>query len=460
MMRTTVKKSKVHLQDYDCRLDISNRLLLSRLSITEVELLQEILFHRLDIPITHLQQQLPHLSCEELTRALKKGESLGLYTLGKGSVHVHKERRKYYEIELLKFDEDFRPDLGYLHHLLKKVPIHILPAWYSIPKSSNHIFHSIVEKFLKTPQIYERHCEEISAQSSFFAKIIEELFSHPEQTLYLSDLQKNCDLSEQELHESILYLEFHFICFLSYTRVGDVWEEILTPFYEWQEFLRKEQALRPRPIFNKQLIEQLRPAPFAFVTDLGHILQKAGQEAPLDSAQILHDLQLPRNQASHEYVEMLRSSICALDLASLSPHFSLRKEGKAFLALDAEKRALYLLRCAKIEFFQDIEDSLQERYHREIERSLAKLVGKGWVYFEDFLRHSFIAFTEEQKVTLENVTPKSWRYRLPQYSEKEVEALRTSIFIGLFQCGKVHVGSLYGKPCFCLSDFGHMFFVS
>ena len=41
--------------------------------------------------------------------------------------------------------------MEFIQLLLRKVPIDILPTWYPIPRTSNSIFDSLIEKYMKTP---------------------------------------------------------------------------------------------------------------------------------------------------------------------------------------------------------------------------------------------------------------------------------------------------------------------
>ncbi len=41
--------------------------------------------------------------------------------------------------------------------VLKRIPISVLPNWYSFPRSTDHIFDSIIEKYMMTPKVYRRH---------------------------------------------------------------------------------------------------------------------------------------------------------------------------------------------------------------------------------------------------------------------------------------------------------------
>src|SRR5690606_655670 len=92
------------------------------------------------------------------------------------TIFVDKDKRKYFEIQISRFDEDFVPGMEFVQGLLKKVPIQVLPLWYATPRTSNNIFESIIEKYLLTPQIYQRYLSELSLGDPLFTSIMRDLF--------------------------------------------------------------------------------------------------------------------------------------------------------------------------------------------------------------------------------------------------------------------------------------------
>jgi hypothetical protein len=156
----TFRKNKIELSEYEYEKDVRNRALMATFTSRDVEVLEEILYSSLRIPLSVLEQNV-ELSADELAPILAKLAPCGLFTVETDHVIVDKEMRKYYEQQVLKFEEDFKPGMEYLQALLKKVPIHVLPTWYAISRTSNNIFESIVEKYLQTPQTYQRYLMEL-----------------------------------------------------------------------------------------------------------------------------------------------------------------------------------------------------------------------------------------------------------------------------------------------------------
>ena len=154
------RKHKIVLSDYNYQRDIENRLLMAEMTIFEVNVLREIVDGSLKIPIKQLANHLD-VSQKELLPVLEKLSKTKLLEYNHETICVDKEMRKYFESEVLKFDDTFEPDMEFLQGLLSKVPIHVLPSWYLISRSSNHIFKSIIDEYLITPKIYQHYLNDL-----------------------------------------------------------------------------------------------------------------------------------------------------------------------------------------------------------------------------------------------------------------------------------------------------------
>ena len=148
------KKNKINLSDYPYQKDIENRLFLSQFSLLDHALMEEILFSPLQISFPKFLKNLGKEE-KEVVACLEKFERIGLVKIVDNFLLIDKETRKYFESQFAKFEEDFKPDMEFLQSLLRKVPIEVLPSWYAISRTSNHIFSSIIEKYLLTPQIFQ-----------------------------------------------------------------------------------------------------------------------------------------------------------------------------------------------------------------------------------------------------------------------------------------------------------------
>ena len=100
-----------------------------------------------------------------------------MFTIQGDKIIVDKELRKYYEFQIDKFDEDFRPDVEYIFSLLSKVTIHVLPVWYMIPRASDNIYASLIE--YDDPKLYERYLQELNFDDPVMAGIMNDVLSAP-----------------------------------------------------------------------------------------------------------------------------------------------------------------------------------------------------------------------------------------------------------------------------------------
>ncbi|NGX44601.1 MAG: hypothetical protein K1060chlam3_00771 [Candidatus Anoxychlamydiales bacterium] len=142
---TQIRKNKISLLDYDYKQDIENRVLLSKLTEFELSILEEILFSSITTSLSRLSKDL-ETSEKKLLSVLEKFEKANLLKIDGQIINIDKKMRKYFEFEYQRFEENFKPDLLFINNLLHKIPIHVLPIWYTIPKSSNNIFASIIDK--------------------------------------------------------------------------------------------------------------------------------------------------------------------------------------------------------------------------------------------------------------------------------------------------------------------------
>ena len=147
--------------------------------------------------------------------------------------------------------------MEFLQSLLSKVPIHVLPMWYAISRTSDSIIGSIIEKYLGTPKIYEKYLQEINFDDPILKKISKDVFSAPNFTIEASQLRKKHRLSHENFEKYMLLLEYHLVCCLSYQPVKGGWQEVVTPFHEWKEYLCFLRDTEPEPIKEIDKIETL-----------------------------------------------------------------------------------------------------------------------------------------------------------------------------------------------------------
>lgn len=240
MMMTQNKKIKINLQDYQYKKDIEQRLFLASLSPFEVKALQEIFFFGSKFNFSDLQDSLV-CSESELSYVLAKFSKTGLLLQQEEMVFIDRDLRKYFEFHAIQFEEGYEPDFHYFQQLLKKVPISTLPIWYNLPKTSDTIFGGIVEKYLATPKLYEKHLEELLFDHPACREIVDRVLQHPNHCIPAKTLRDALNLSKETFQECLLLLEFHVACVGSFIFENNQWIEVVTPFHEYKTFLAHQQ---------------------------------------------------------------------------------------------------------------------------------------------------------------------------------------------------------------------------
>jgi hypothetical protein len=469
-----LRKNKVNLSDYNSQQDIENRMMLADFTIFEHRVLEEILFSSLKLSFKKFCKSIDSLD-QDVLPVLEKLAAAGLLSIDGDNLLVDKEMRKYFEFQIARFDEEFKPDMEFLQGLLRKVPIHVLPTWYSIPRTSSNIFESILEKHLLSPQIFIRYLSELHLNNTKLGAIVQDVHGTAPFQVASSDLIAKYNLSRREFEEIMLWLEFNFICCLSYKKEDDYWIEWVSPFYEWRQYLLFLEETIPFPIVSKDVIAN-RETDFAFVEDLTKLLQKA-EKNPIDltswDSSSLFDEDITRTLSSlielrplteisfaQKYLTQAIKKLCLVHLAHLEKgRLYCNESAKDWLNLSLENKASYLHRHPLNHIISfSIPASLNtEKYIHEAEKAIKRVAHDGWVYVDDFMKGVVTSFDEHSTITLKK-TGKTWRYTLPQYSEEQKLLLKATLFEWLFEAGMVSLGVLGGRNCFRVTAFGRCFF--
>lgn len=443
------RQIRVNLKNYPYRKDIENRLQLAQMSVFEVNILQEILNDSLKVSIASLAQTL-HVDVSLLIQALKKLSTTQLFKQEGPHLLVDKEMRKYYEFQMGKFEEDFIPGMEFLQGLLSKVPIHVLPLWYDILGHSNNIFNSIVEKYLINPKVYRHHLNHLIFDEPIVHYIMRDVYQSPNFKIPSSNLIDKYGLTREKFEEYLLLLEYHFACCISYCKVGDQWQEIVTPFAEWLEYLQFEKMTKPQIITNLAEIKQKSPAiEFGFIRDIQTVLRVcSSQPGSVDNLK-------KRLNQTDEYVDHLLSKLAQLKFISFQDSLvHLCEKGNLWLNMPAAELSAFLSTHPTNVLTPFSNSSLHTvRHFRQIEKSLKNLNVKEWVYLDDFLKGFVAPLGDKESVILKN-KGKKWRYVIPTYTDEEKEFIKAVIFERLFELGIVAAGTHQEKPCFCLTSFG------
>lgn len=458
---TQLKKNKITLSDYNYRRDIENRLLLASFTIFEISVLEEILYSPIKVLIRKIAKNIDKTE-EEVVPVLEKLSKTGLLAIEGDSITVDKETRKYFETEIEKFEPDFCPGMEFLQNVLKKVPIHALPIWYSIPRTSNNIFESLVEKYLLTPQIFQRYLMELTFGDPALSAIAQDVLRSPDLTLTANDVMKKYELSREKFEENMLILELHFVCCLRYEQSGNGWEEKVTPFYEWREYLTFLKTTTTQPITDSAKIERFRSHDFAFIEDMtATLLLIKKQPTPLNPkgyAEIAARLQeIP---PSPQYIDQIISKLQLLKLAEVVDNkLQAAQPAAEWLEMRVENRALYLYRHSlnKIQSVSLSPHLMSEKVIRDAEKAVMRILHSGWVFYDEFDKGVIVPFGDHPAATLKKCG-KGWKYALPQYTPEEKGFIRAIVFEWLFEAGITAVGTYQGRPCFTVTAFGQSLF--
>ncbi|MCP5491911.1 MAG: hypothetical protein H7A40_02570 [Chlamydiales bacterium] len=472
MSELSFASNQIDLNDYDIKEDVKRRTMLANLSQVEYEIWDEILFSPSTFSIKKMVTNLK-LSEETLIPILENLMQENFLTAEADSFVVNKEMRKSFEDEFDRFEDI--PGIEALKNLLKRVPIHVLPNWYPIPRTSDNIFDSIVDKFLQTPQKYQRYLLELNFSEPTASSIVQDVMSSPEYKVSSKQIMSKYHLSHEQFEEIMIYLEFNFVCCLGHELEGDTWIEVVTFFKEWRDYLLFIKNNKPRPIRDLGSIIRTRPSDFAFVEDMGTIVNIAAKEglAVEDGftytvsdahaekiARRLGHFDLNKPDAFRAYLHKLINKALLIQLAQLvDGELKVTADGLEWLQMSPDKRAVELHRHPfnRICIEGPAQDLVNERNVRIIEKSLETVADSGWVFLDDFLKGALIALDEEKAVTLER-KGRHWQYTLPEYSESETAFISTIIMDWLFDCSVVATGQVNGRSCFCVTPFGQTFY--
>lgn len=477
-------KTRVDLNDYDYKREIASRVLLGSLNSDEAAILEEITYSPTSFSINMLATN-TGFSADTVLKTLEKIQSSGLFTINGSDVTIDKDTRKYFELHIEKFDDDFCPDLNFLKSLIKRVPLDVLPLWYPIPRSSDNIFDSLLERFLHTPSLFDRYKSEIALSNENLKNVIDALESSENGFVSFKTLEKRYGLSKQEFYHFSLELEFLLIAAHTFERVDEELIEGVTFFKEWKKYLQLKKRKVPVAIDDSEQanVHVLHNDTFFFtklVTRFLALLEKESISLTLNSSEswtvapdslilvrkVFHDLPSDTEEQMHYFEKTLEQVIrcaCVLKLMKIKgscAHLDHEKY-QQWSELSVEKQALYLYRTliANYPFHEITESGCKERKVHEIEKSLLQILDQKWVKLSHFLKNLTVHLSQDSACQLTRLG-KKWRYSEPSYSKLELELIETVIYEWLFQAGAIYRGVFEGEPCIRLTDFGKKVFGS
>jgi hypothetical protein len=452
------KKTKVTLSDYNFAEDVKNRLFLKKLDTQAIGVLEEILFSSIQFPIDSLADNLD-LEIDDVYTIIESLAPLNLFNFDGRILTVDKDKRKYFETQIARFDSDFKPNLEYFQNLLKSLPIEVLPNWYHVPRTSNHIFQSIIDKHLLTPQTYQRYLTELLSGDDLVAKVGKEIFSEESLTIPAQTIRIKYNLSKEEFEALAIALEFNILGFVSFSNGI----EVLTPFYEWQQYQLFLKESTPASI-NDEVVP-FRTYEYAFIQDMTTLLTLCStsdlevfyfreKEAwqPTSASQTLIEAHIP---VGKDYSIKLLGKLLVLGLAVVEETFlKPTKAAKEWIQIPVAQRAHVTFKHPHNFLSTQKSYALAtQRVIIDIQKSLACLTSLNWINFKDFMKIAIIPLSEEKQVSLKK-TGKTWSYALPVYTPQEEEFIQYIICEWLFESGVTQIGFANGKPMFRLTTLG------
>lgn len=468
----TQRKLKVSLEDYDYGRDISGREFLAQISPSDLVIFEEILLGSIKRPIHALSADLG-VSLPELHEALERLTPSKLFKLQDDTLTLDKERRKYYELNIERLGENFRPDLEFVRGLLKQVPIHSLPIWYLLPRNVSDIFESLTEKYFLTPAVYERHLAAAPLENPLLSEVAKRLLKSPNSKLEASALCKDFGLSSEAFHKLCLELELNFIGFLIFEEEDGHFIPKLTLLKEYTDYVQKKQKLLPKS--SEPLpIDELRPIEFAFVKDMSKVAELSkthGLELNVDgnltkeSIQIISrslekmpELSPTTLDTQAAYFNRLVSRLTTLDILAIKDGELVSGASEArWNELSLDDQGFCLL--SRLREARATACGFQEKSAREAEKATAQAIGHSWISFEAFMEGAIIPLRPEIDVRITR-QGRRWHYALPSYTEAEIALMKKTLFEGLFEAGIVALGTHQEtkKTYFKVTPFGEAMF--
>lgn len=418
---------KVELEHFNYKKEMANRALLSSLNAFELEILREIIYSSLKFSLKELLSNL-HVDEKFVADLFSRLEAIGLLKVESGTVFVDKDLRRFFEFQLTKFDGDFHPDVDYVQTLLQQVPIHVLPLWYAIPKNTDKIFDSIVEKHLSTPKIYNKYLRELEFENLKARAIMQDVFDSKELSVSTSYLKKKHQLSEPEFLKCLLYLEYSLACFSIYAETEKGFEERIVPLYEWKTWLQFHTKTECRPI-SEASVQRHHPSDFGFIEEMSQMI--SGHKNTHIPAELL--------------LERLHS-LSFIDNGKILP------AGKEWLGKTPQEKSMILYLHA-LNRLRKKNAQFSDKDIREIERGLKRVLKTGWVLLDDFLMGFSASVGTASPVAIKK-QGKRWSFAIPSYSAADQSFIKDTIMVLLFESGITATGLYKEKPCFTLTRFG------
>jgi hypothetical protein len=454
MYTSQCRKNKIELSDYDFERDLSSRLTLSGLTVFEIDVLREIVYNSLSFPLQELSETL-EASPEKIILALNNLESTNLFTLTDQTITVNKLNRKYFEVQIERFDEDFQPDTTFFQSLLGLVPIQLLPIWYSVPKTTDDIVHSIIDKCHSTTKVFERYLAELQFEDEQIESIVDDVYKSAELSIEVPHLLDKYSISREKLEEILIYLEFCKVCCLSYRVLENgEWKQEVTPFYEWREYLLFLKQTECKGYESQEFVKSFFDHDFGFIEQFDITLTSL-MDSPIDRPEITqYSL---GNYSTEEMQHRIFDRICNVNLTKTEDntlHYT--ENATIWLGKPIQEKAMALYFSTIHRYRKRDEDQkYNDRDIREVERGLKRIINSGWVSLDRFIHGLTASLGEVHEITLQK-KGRHWCYAIPEFDKSQLEFIRHIILHHLLESGMVAIGDHEGKAYISVTRFGQM----
>jgi hypothetical protein len=336
----------------------------------EVLILQALLDLSNNISLEDIQAECD-LPPQEIINSLEKLSSIGLTARHHNQILVDKQLRKYYETQLLRFSPTLYPTIDLFTHQLKKISIELISLWYSLPKNCSNLLQTLIDKFFKSPQLYQRHLSEIQLEQPNLYRAYDLLINSPGHSLLYHEFMQRLELSQEERETYLLMLEFSGIAFLHF-RIHPHTTSLTAHVSLLGEWVEYQKIINPT---SKEISPQvyLHQDTWWFIKLMEELAITLRQEGLLPAETEAISLQHAR--AIEKGIEQ---GLFLKKGSSIYPGLALDN----WLGESYEGRAWSLYRLSTTPFPIPIDSgSLRElatqRNIREIERSLRRFIGQG-----------------------------------------------------------------------------------
>ena len=455
---------KVVLEDLDFQQLLELRLAMEKLSVAEMAVLEEILYSPLKVSLEELGEN-TDTPLEEMNAIILALAPLNLFVCSGNTLLVDKERRRIFEIFVEKFLDGFEPGLEYFKEILKLAPIHSTVAWFHISRTSNNIFNSIVDKHFKSPKMYQRYIKETLMENSL-CKDMYQMVEQAEGKILAKTLKEQFSLSDEELEEKILFLEFHYLLTSCYEEKNGKYEKYVTQFSEWRKHQKHCGNSFSTSTLSEKEVECFAAEEFSFIKDMSLLLELCEKE----------ELKIKYNQ-KQELFFLERAMDPPKGFSCTTPFYLARVINKNLLLglIVIEEDALRQTSPAKkwletpikqrtmitfkhphnsLSHKSDFSFGRHDRNIIEVQKALSRVKRDTWILFEEFVNDHLYTANLLKQPELTKVG-RDWEYSLPDYDKQEISFIKTVVLDWLFESGMIIPGKYAGKECFRVTSLGY-----